>query len=678
MPAGRRDRIVQPMEIVRRADAALASVLTLAMMVAALVTGPVDLFARAGAAVVALGLLALAVRRRHPFAAALAVAVVIVVDALAAPTGTQAPAFLALMVAGYTLGVHARPAALAGGVLCGCAAVATVQLALPSQGYSHASAITFFASVLVLAPAAIGGVVRLRSGAVRRVRAGTAQLRASAAQSLAAGRTQHGERVGAQVQRVVLDGLESMRRYAEVRDLAEVIAVRDRGRDLLSSMRRLLTALREPGAEQSPRAPGDGLAQLRSQVRRVLADGAGPPVAPRVRWVLHTPRRLDLTLAVAAGVYALLAGAAQLTEAAPAGRRVLVCAAAALAALPAAGARRWPLAATALGVAAGLGFGWLAPAADPLAGLVAGAVLIGYPLIVGALADAGRAVLGLALCLATAVLASAAHPGGLPAGSDLVAACAVAVGSWVAGRVLRAGATTLAESAAAAVAEEQRQLAELRAALGADRARVARDLHDAVGHAVTGIVLQATAAARVWETEPALAARHVADLRGTLAEALDDLRPLVASVALDDPESPGLAALAELVDHAGACGLSVRAVVDGVAVPLDPELDTVAYRVLQEALTNAARHAPGATVLVRIGYRPDSLTLSVTSTPSPPGTGATGGSGHGLRGMAERVASRAGQLRAGATTTGGFEVYAVLPVPGAAVTALDGASGVAR
>ncbi len=708
---------------VGRVDAALAGVLTAAMVVAALVTGPPEALARIGAAVVALGLLALAVRRRRPFAVTLAVAVVVVVAALAAPQGATAPTFLALMVAGYSLGAHARPAALASGLAVAVGAVATVQILLPQDGYSHASAIGFFAAVLVLAPAAVGGVVRIRANLTRRVRMGTEALRASAAGTLADRRTELRLRISGDIERVVLGGLESMRPHAAVRDLADVTALRDLGRDVLGRMRGLLGSLRAAGDAEPPRVPGQGLAQLRTQVERVLATGAEERPVPLPRWTLLTPARADSLLAVITGGYALLAIAAHLGDPVPAGRRVLTCLAAAATVLPAAGVRRWPLPATCTGLVAALAFAALDPRADPLGGVVAGAVLIGYPLLVAVAAGLRTAVAGLALCLATAVLATVLHPGALPAGSDLVSAAAVIVGSWAAGRVLRTGATALAESAAAGAREELRQRAQLREALDADRARVARDLHDAVGHAMTGIVLQATAAVRVWDSEPALAARHVAALRGTLAEALDDLRPLVTSIALEGAETPGLAALPLLVERARACGLDatceigtsfagdpptdtaandnapIETALNETAYPdallaLDPATDSVAYRIVQEALTNAARYAPGARVTIRIGYpagsRPNSerasserpspqrvsperanpetrsVVVAVENAASPYREVVATGSGHGLRGMAERVAGHGGTLRAGATPAGGFRVYARLPICGPA------------
>ncbi|MFG2039800.1 sensor histidine kinase [Dactylosporangium sp. NPDC048998] len=652
-----------------RADVVIAAALTVAMSAAAAIgaTGPVS---GLGTAVVAAGLLALGARRRRPFAAAAAVGVVVVVETAAAPAAITAPAFLALMVASYSVGAHARGAALAGGVALGLATVAAAHLLAPPEGYSHAAAISFFGATLVLAPAAVGGAVRTAGNLSRRLRASTEAMRTGAAVRLADQRAADRARIDADIERIVLSGLERMRAHAAVRDLADVTALRDHGRDVLGRMRGLVGQLRQAGDDETPREPGRSVTQLRTQVKRVLSAGAAdglPPAVLRLRWNLLTMARTDTVLMVAAGVYALLVIAGQLADPQPTGQRLLACAAGAAAAVPLGWARRWPLTATTAGMVAATAFTWLTPHADPLGGLVAGAMLIGFPLVAGAAGDLPVAVAALIICLSATGVAVAVSTAPRPAWPDLLSSAAMAVGSWAAGRVLRAGATALADTAAARAAEEQRQRTALRRAVDEERARVARDLHDAVGHAMTGIVLQATAAARVWHSEPALAAGHVDALRDSLGEALDQLRPLVATLALGGSATPGLAAVAALVDRARACGLRSRLLIEGegngqgTGAPLDAAVDAVAYRILQEALTNAARHAPGAEVVIRIGHGPDTVVVEVRNDASPYQAAKATGTGHGLRGMAERASGCGGTLRAAATTGGGFQVRAVLP-----------------
>jgi signal transduction histidine kinase len=231
----------------------------------------------------------------------------------------------------------------------------------------------------------------------------------------------------------------------------------------------------------------------------------------------------------------------------------------------------------------------------------------------------------------------------------------VVVGVWAAGRVVRACGTALSDSARAAWDEATRQRTELRDALETDRAHVARELHDAVGHAMTTVVMLATAAVRVWDSEPRLAAEHCTALRATLAEALDELGPLLESVA--GRGARDLSAVPALIERARASGQRLSLRIDAPAV-VDPDDGAVVYRLVQEALTNAARHAPGAAVDVYIGCSGGELTVRVANDCAGPP--AADGGGQGLRGMAERATSRGGTLRAGPVADG-FLVEAVMP-----------------
>jgi len=145
-----------------RRDLLLAVVLAVAMGVAALTTSAAGPLSRVGAAVAAVGLLGLALRRRRPLTVTVVVVAVIITEVVPAPEGSQAPAFLALMVAAYSLGVYARGAALVAGLAIGTAGVAAAQLLAPPERYSHLSAISFFVAVLVAAPAVVGVLVRAR------------------------------------------------------------------------------------------------------------------------------------------------------------------------------------------------------------------------------------------------------------------------------------------------------------------------------------------------------------------------------------------------------------------------------------------------------------------------------------------------------------------------------------
>ena len=648
-------------------DLLLAAVLAAAMAVAALTTSAVGPLPRVGATVAAVGLLGLALRRRHPLTVTVVVAAVIVTEVVPAPEGSQAPAFLALMVAAYSLGVYARGAALVAGLAIGTAGVAAAQLLAPPAGYSHLSAISFFGAVLMAAPAAVGLLVRARRSVAARLRWSTASMRAGAADRIAGERTRQRDRLGGDIERLVLSGLERMRPHAGVRDLADVVALRDQGREVLGRLRALLGQLRH--AEEEPEAsrePGQGLAQLRDEVERVLAAGTGAGVPPRIRhtrWTLLDGARLDLLLAVAAGLYALLVISAYLSGPRP----LLVCAAGTLAVLPLAASRRRPISAATVSAVATLAFTAAAAPADPLAGWVIAAPLIAFPVATGAFAGRRMAPLGLAVCVAAALLASTVDGNGRASWAEVVSSTALAVGGWIAGRALAATAAALAADAHAATLEHERHHDAVRAALDTDRARVARELHDAVGHAMTAVVLQATAAARVWDADPALAAGHVDTLRGSVSEALEGLRPLVATVAIDGGYTPGMAGIPGLVERARACGLDVHT--DAVPGGVDPARDAVAYRIVQEALTNAARYAPGARVSLRLCVAAGTIDVQVDNDRPPYRPVESAGAGHGLRGMAERAGDCGGTLEAGPTPDGGFRVHATLP----AAASLDGA-----
>jgi len=382
-------------------------------------------------------------------------------------------------------------------------------------------------------------------------------------------------------------------------------------------------------------------------------------------WSVLTPARVDLALAVLAGAYALLVVASTIGSATAAGPSTgaastsavgyAAAAVGAMAALAAAGVRRRPFTATMVAMALVVGYAALIRPADAFEGWVAALDLIVFPFLVGAALGLGAAAAGLAACVITAGLTVLASRASLSL-ADL-ATLGISAGAWMAGRVLRGGARALDAEARLSAAELATQQAVLLAALHADRADVARDLHDAVGHVMTGIVLQASAAIRVWDTPRADA--HIVDLRHSLAEALDELRPLLGRLAVDPDPSAEIGGIDALIQRARRTGLPV--VVHGSLPP--SEVDAVVYRVVQESLTNAARHAPGTAVTLRFATDEESIVVEVANAvPSAVLAGlAQAGSGQGLRGMAERVSARGGDLHAAPTAEGGFVVRARVP-----------------
>jgi signal transduction histidine kinase len=205
-----------------------------------------------------------------------------------------------------------------------------------------------------------------------------------------------------------------------------------------------------------------------------------------------------------------------------------------------------------------------------------------------------------------------------------------------------------------------------RAAMG-ERARIARDLHDVVAHHVSAIAVQAETARLTIDGLPDEGRAQFAAIGDTARDALGEMRRLLGVLRADangEPErapQPGLALLDELVETARAAGSEVRLTVDGEAKTLPPGVDLCAYRILQEALTNARRHAPGADVEVELGYGTEALRLSVRD--HGPGPSEAELDGHGLLGMRERVLMVGGTLSIGPAPDGGFAVEAELPLP---------------
>jgi signal transduction histidine kinase len=199
-----------------------------------------------------------------------------------------------------------------------------------------------------------------------------------------------------------------------------------------------------------------------------------------------------------------------------------------------------------------------------------------------------------------------------------------------------------------------------------ERARIARELHDVVAHHVSMVAVQAETARLTTEGMPPEGRDRLAAIGDTARDALTEMRRLLGVMRTDVPgeaelaPQPGLARLEELLDDARAAGTDVRLRVDGDPVALPPGVDLTAYRVVQEALTNARRHAPGAAVEVDIHYRDESLRVRVRD--DGPGPSGTGDGGHGLVGMHERVAMVGGTLRVGPGEGGGFAVQADLPI----------------
>jgi signal transduction histidine kinase len=273
-----------------------------------------------------------------------------------------------------------------------------------------------------------------------------------------------------------------------------------------------------------------------------------------------------------------------------------------------------------------------------------------------------RAWLGPAVLAAGLVVAATAL--GQSTG-DMAVAALLYGAPWVFGQVLRnRGEHVRAISARAEEAERDRDRRE-REAVAAERARIARELHDVVSHSISVVAIQAQAVRRRLGPEQE---QEAADLRGietTARQAMAEMRRLLGVLRAEGERlplapQPGLGQLPRLVERARETGLRVELDVEGPAASLSPGVDLAAFRIVQEALTNALKHAAAATVWVRVRYRERHLELTVEDDGR--GMSPLPGNGHGLFGMRERVALYGGTCTIGARDGGGFRVQAQLPL----------------
>lgn len=239
--------------------------------------------------------------------------------------------------------------------------------------------------------------------------------------------------------------------------------------------------------------------------------------------------------------------------------------------------------------------------------------------------------------------------------------------AWLAGYALRERAEQ-AEAAEerATVAEREREAAA-RIAVAEERARIARELHDIVAHAVSVMVLQVGAVRHRLPDALAEDSDALRSVERTGRTALAEMRHLLGAMRRDDEEleltpQPGLDRLDALIEEIGHAGLPVGLHVEGEAFPLPPAIDLSAYRIIQEGLTNALKHARASHANVLIRYRPDEMQIEVHDD----GHGTTGndGLGHGLVGVRERVKIYGGEMSAGTAAGGGFTLSTRLPLTG--------------
>jgi signal transduction histidine kinase len=283
-------------------------------------------------------------------------------------------------------------------------------------------------------------------------------------------------------------------------------------------------------------------------------------------------------------------------------------------------------------------------------------------------------VWGLAVCLAGSAVAIArwttlsgrSVPDWLTVGAVLFAGPALL--AWVLGDSMRYRRAYYASLEDRAARLERERDAQARVAAVAERARIARELHDVIAHNVSVMVVQADGASYALATDPGRAKEALAAISATGRQALAEMRRLLGVLRREDEGTvsaltpqPGIGELGELLDQARAAGLPVSFSVEGVPRPLPSGAALTAYRIVQESLTNTRKHAgPVASASVVLRYSTDALVLAISDDGRGPA--APDSAGHGLTGMRERVAVYGGSVVAGPRPGGGFEVVATLPL----------------
>jgi signal transduction histidine kinase len=412
------------------------------------------------------------------------------------------------------------------------------------------------------------------------------------------------------------------------------------------------TPCRRPAATMSDMGSDgeDGLAAWAHAARRLAASAYAPAVTAAVLAVLAAAQAIPLA---AAGNH----GPAGSGPAANLGLALVLLSL--IATLPLALVRLYPVPVAVVTAAAN---------ALSLAALhdltVAGA--IAQLLIWYALGRSGFQLLGLCLAVPFLLLAlpAATHDNPLSRSLAVAVAALGPMSAW-------AGAAQRARQEAAEYSQTRAGIEGtlLEHTARGERVRISRELHDVVAHHISMIAVQAETARLTTPGMPAAGAQRLSAIGDTARAALTEMRRLLGVLREDTGEAPaprqpqpGIYELTELIDEAREVSeASTRLIISGWPQPLDPGTELAAYRIVQEALTNARRHAQGAAVDVELHFGEDTLFLRIRDNgPGPPAAGPAGG--NGLLGMRERATAVGGSLQAGPAGAGGFVVEARLPV----------------
>jgi signal transduction histidine kinase len=297
-----------------------------------------------------------------------------------------------------------------------------------------------------------------------------------------------------------------------------------------------------------------------------------------------------------------------------------------------------------------------------------GIVGLATAFLLGNLRDGMKGGIGLAIVTGSIVIVVHNIPGGVT-NSEMIFITLRFVAAWVAGYALRERSQQAEAAEIRAIMAEREREAAARIAVAEERARIARELHDVVAHSMSVMVLQIGAVRHKLPAVPADDREALGRVELAGRTALAEMRHLLGAMRSDGDEvelapQPGLDGLDSLVEDVGRAGLPVRVHVDGEPFALPRALDLSAYRIVQEGLTNALKHARATRAEVTVGYGPNELRIEIRDNGR--GLSATDGLGHGLVGIGERVKIYGGEMTTGTANGGGFVLSTRLPIRDAA------------
>lgn len=585
----------------------------------------------------------LALRRSRPLLAMTVLATISVASSIAqavvAPyaSGDATVPIFALILASYSLGAHASRRQLFLGAPQPVLVVLAVDLAHPGRN-PLPGAMVFVVIFIALAPILAGRLVRARTRVIRTLRAQAAQLDARRRAEIHAAVLSERLRMADRFRSTLLAGLRDLAARADAagrgstQDGPTIEAIEASARQLLSQTREEVIALTAPAMEESAAESDAG----------VGTTGEQPATAMRMR-----AQRWTVLAGGALGA-GLLVETQTLPVAVPIPIAWLAC----------------------IAVAVPIVFAWLRPLPMIVAAWVAAALFsatvaslhssitaVGLsfvaPFTVAALEPRGRAVAGLLACWSGQLVCFGI--GQLP-GDGAVALCC-----WIAGMVFNERTRLVEQLRANNVALADQHTVAARRAVVEERLRAARELHDAVGHSLTVIALQASAARRIQAADPSRAHAVLATIASVANDGLDELQRDVRRAGAVAGPTRAPRSIDDLLAGARAAGLVVSADIEE-PTPLGASARLTAYRIIQEALTNILKHAPGASAEVTMRRDGPRVDIIVSNTATGATTPSSTGGRHGLQGMRLRVEACGGQISWQRRDDDGFEVCAHLPV----------------